>query len=101
MTCIALRERARTAPGAPTAPDGPRRPRRRADAWLAHRLNFGALEAEWQEHLNAALQQSKEHVMPWTVEGNLEVVAAGPGPGPAWATAQAKQGAVAAAPTRP
>ena len=58
-----------------------------ADDFLSHQLNFGALEEEWQEHLNVLFMQSKEHALPWTVEGNLEL-ASSPEPrgGHMWST---------------
>lgn len=44
----------------------------RAEGSLAWELNFGSLEDEWQGHLNDFFNHSKEHALPWTVEGNLE-----------------------------
>ncbi|KAL4857016.1 RNA-binding protein MEX3B [Chlorella vulgaris] len=44
----------------------------KAEGSLARELNFGSLEDEWQGHLNDFFNHSKEHALPWTVEGNLE-----------------------------
>jgi hypothetical protein len=44
----------------------------RAEGSLARELNFGSLEDQWQGHLNDFFNHSKEHALPWTVEGNLE-----------------------------
>jgi hypothetical protein len=58
------------------------------DDFLSYRLNFGSLEEEWQQHLNEFFHQSKEHALPWTVEGNLEPLTSAATRGPHSATVQ-------------